>query len=548
MNCLFCQKEINVKEEEEPICMDCEEGANLAHAIFSAAKQWIDSVEQDNTYWRRALVHIRNGMRNVDATLPLDQQAQQLNSMITDSIRAVLSLYHKDDIITGSLVIKETARRSILQGDEPSLWFWVTELEVACIIQQIVSNMKDDDFIGCSLGEEDSGYYGFITAIVLARIQVMVRDNIERYQYIRFEADLMDFATKLFEDQQLKDYFDKLHDMGPEEKPEDLEIVDEQLRRYLESRSLLQEQIYSSVDNDLLGLFGFTFEDLKTMVSVFISEEESFYLPLKLIRKDLFYDKLEAVLPIEKVRCILHFFSINTLIEADRLVGEREFELRSLYQTTDFIVFGELDLMQNVDIFEKLVFSGHFLEMYLSGVEAPQALRDSQQKMATLLSYKLAEMLNSAKYLVPVEKVSRHLGGGQIVKAEIGKILAGKTNILRGLGDIDVLAFNPQKSEVILIELKYFKPGRTIKEFVLSDAGKIESKRVVEKALAREKAVKDNLDTVLKMFDTMGSAQNIKVRSILVTARPNFKAIQEGLGMEYLTWTELERQIKNKEL
>lgn len=547
MNCLFCQKEINIKGEEL-ICLDCEEGGILTHAIVSASEQWIDCVEQDNIYWRRALVYIQNGIRNVDEKLPLDQQAQQLNSMITGSIRAVLSFYHKDDIITGSLVIKETARRSILQGDEPSLWFWVTETEVACIIQQIVSNMKDDDFIGCSLGEEDSGYYGFITAIVLARIQVMVRDNIERYQYKRFEADLMDFATKLFEDQRLKDYFDKLHDMGPEEKPEDLEIVDEQLRRYLEFRSLLQEQIYSSVDNDLLRLFGFTFEDLKTMVSVFISEEERFSLPLKLIRKDIFYDKLIAVMPIEKVRRILHFFSINTLIEADRLVGERDFELRSLYQTKDFIVFGELDLMQNVDIFEKLVFSGHFLEMYLSGDEAPQALRDSQQKMATLLSYKLAEMLNSAEYLVPVEKVSRHLGGGQVVKAEIGKILAGKTDILRGLGDIDVLAFNPQKSEVILIELKYFKPGRTIKEVVLSDAGKIESKRVVEKALIREKAVKDNLDTVLKMFNIMGPAQNIKVRSILVTARPNFKAIQEGLGMEYLTWNELERQIKNKEL
>ena len=539
---------MNVKEEEEPICLDCEEGANQANAIFSAAEQWINSVEQDNTYWRRALVHIQNGIRNVDATLPLDQQAQQLNSIITDLIRKVLSFYHKDDIITGSLVIKETARRSILQGDEPSLWFWVTEIEVACIIQQIVSNMKNDDFIGCSLGEEDRGSYGFITAIVLARIQVMVRDNIERYQYKRFEADLMDFATKLFEDQQLKDYFDKLHDMGPEEKPEDLEIVDEQLKRYLESRSLLQEQIYSAVDNDLLGLFGFTFEDLKTMVRIFIFKEEIFYLPLKLIRKDIFYEKLKTVLPIEKVKRILHFFSINTLIEEDRLVGEREFELHSLYQTKDFIVFGELDIIQNVDIFEKLVFSGHFLEMYLPGVEAPQALRDSQQKMATLLSYKLAEMLNSAEYLVPVEKVSKHLGGGQVVKAEIGKILAGETDILRGLGDIDVLAFNPQKLELILIELKYFKPGRTIKEVVLSDAGKIESKRVVEKALAREKAVKENLTVVLNMLNIMEPAQNIKVRSILVTARPNFKAIQEGLGMEYLTWTELEQQIKNKQL
>lgn len=546
MNCLFCQKQINI--EGEPFCPDCEEGANLTHAIVSAAEQWIDCVEQDNTYWRRALIYIQNEIRNVDRTLPLDQQARQLNTMITDSIRAVLSFYHKDDIITGSLVIKETARRSILQEDEPSLWFWVNEIEVACIIQQIVSKMKDDDFIGCSLGEKDRGYYGFITAVVLARIQVMLRDNTERYQYKHFEADLMDFATKLFEDQQLKDYFDKLHDMGPEEKPEDLEVVDEQLRRYLESRSLLQEQIYSSVDNDLLELFGFNFEDIKTMVRVFISKEASFSLPLKLIRKDIFFNKLEAVLPIERVKRILHFFSINTLIEEDRLVGEREFELRSLYQTKDFIVFGELDFMQNVDIFEKLVFSGHFLEMYLSGIEAPQALKDSQQKMATLLSYKLAEMLNSAGYLVPVEKVSRHLGGGLVVRAEIGKILAGKIDILRGLGDIDVLAFSPQKSEVILIELKYFKPGRTIKEVVLSDAGKIESKRVVEKALTREKAVRDNLDTVLNIFNITGPVQNVKIRSILVTARPNFKAIQEGLGMEYLTWNELERQIKNNKL
>lgn len=547
MNCLFCKQTIRSRDGE-PICSECEEGANLAHSIQSAFEQWMDCMEQDNKYWRNALIHIRYIAENVDKALPLDQQALQMDIAVTELIRSVISFYHRDDIVAGTLVIKEFARVSMLRGDGPSLWLWVTEIEVACIIQQIVSGMGEDDFIGHSLGERDSGYYGFITAVVLARIQVMIRDNVERYRYKYFTDNLIDFAISVFEDQPLKDYFDKLHDMGVEEKPEDLEIINERLKGYLGSRSLLPEQIYAFADEGLKGIFSFTFDDIKAMVRSLVLEEEEFFLPVKLLQKDILFQKVEAVLPRDKAERILHFFSINTLSCGDKLADERKFELRSFYQTKDFVMFGKLDLMQNAGIFEKLVFSGHFLEMYLPGVEIPQVLRDSQNKMSTLMSYKIAEMLESAGYLVPHEAMPRSLGGGQVVRAEIGKILQGTNNILQGLGDIDVLAINSRKSEILLIELKYFKPGRTIREIVLSDVGKIESKRVVEKVLARQRAVMDNIGPVLSLFEKCNIAEFYHVRSILVTVRPNFKAVQEGLGVEYRTWNELKRLIKAIEL
>lgn len=94
----------------------------------------------------------------------------------------------------------------------------------------------------------------------------------------------------------------------------------------------------------------------------------------------------------------------------------------------DFIVFGEIDLIQNISIFEKLVISGHFLTMYNDKASLTSAFKKSQTKLSSLFAFKLTESLSQSKYIVPTEMKN----GKQIVRAEINNILGyDKKNILK---------------------------------------------------------------------------------------------------------------------
>lgn len=76
-------------------------------------------------------------------------------------------------------------------------------------------------------------------------------------------------------------------------------------------------------------------------------------------------------------------------------------------------------------------------------------------------------MLANNGYILPTEIVNKK----ECIRAEIDKIEIENENILKdsngkALGDIDVLAINIDKKEILLFELKYYKPAISIHDLL----------------------------------------------------------------------------------
>jgi hypothetical protein len=545
MKCYFCKK-IMQDELEEPICVECEEAAYLIHGMHSAQKQWYDSLYKDDFLWGRSLSLISRMIDQIDKDLPFEEQAVKLDEEIVSLIKTVISFYHKNDLLVATLVVKEGARVWMIDEENSDPWLAVNEYEVSLILQKIIHSMKTQEFLGHSLDELDSGYHGFITALVLTRNLVMLRDNLERNRWFNFTVDLFELVKGLYETDALKEYFDRLAQMGVAEKPEDIEIKGLVLRSHLEARGLSKDAIYDSVENEVQKTFGFNFSELrKAATPLWVKQELNF--PLFISRKDQFIKSFDSVMDREKVDKIIHWLSIDQLFTKGGQVTERQLELRSFFEAEEFIICGKLDLLQNIHTFQSIIFSGHFLSIYFPEVDPSHVFQNAQEQMSTLMSYYVAEHFNKAGYLLPTEKVPRKLGGGHVIRAEINKIIKDDQNLLQGYGDIDVLALDQERHEILLIELKYFKPALNIGEMISADKRKIYKKNVIEKILKRQSVIEEYKGTVIEYIGG-DISREYNVRSIILTARPNFYAIEENLGVEYLTWTELQHLLNEKQI
>lgn len=111
------------------------------------------------------------------------------------------------------------------------------------------------------------------------------------------------------------------------------------------------------------------------------------------------------------------------------------------------------------------------------------------------------------------------------------------------LGDIDAMAINLENHEVILYELKFFKPAVSFKEMLYSDKRKLVNDEIVRKMMNRQDAVEENLDAVIAFI---GGDQDINytVKSVLVTIRSNYYCFYEDVGVEFVTWNELHDSLK----
>jgi hypothetical protein len=290
-----------------------------------------------------------------------------------------------------------------------------------------------------------------------------------------------------------------------------------------------------------------------------IIKSENSNIPLKILHKKNFYKNAKKYLSKKEIDNFVRLFSINKTLELydeDYDPVEKWFELRSIYETDRFLVFGRMDLTQNLFIFKQFSMSTHFIELYFPSFEPPQNFIKSQQKMSALLAYKIADRLEESGYVLPTEITSKDLGNKQVIMAEIDKILNNSSNnILQSLGDIDILALDNQKNEILVIELKHYKPGMKMKDLALKDKNKIADKNLEQKMMNRERAIRENIKTVIKFIyknktKSFGkiNKNEYKVRSILLTVRPNFFAIESELKFEYMTWMDFINNLKKGKL
>lgn len=548
MYCNFCGSKIR-SYRYGLVCKKCEVGSFLARASNSGLMQWEKSISGhfDNFTWRNVKLRVAQFIKDIQESYPgknLLEQAEKVENLIIEEIKLVLSFYHKDDLVAATLTIKEACRVNMLTPKEDEdLWSIQNEYSMSVLLLREIMLFEDQMFAGAPIETLDEGYYGFITAIVYARVLVILRDNCDKYKILKHTEDLMEMAFKFYEDKAIINFFNRYMKDGISEKPEDLYFEDKNLEMELIKRGLSYGQIRENLAEEVKNQFGVSFKELTNIFNpkdLLIGKGDNI-LPIKIIKKDKLFLGGDRNL----VNRSIELFSINTMSKKISSPSDNHYELRSIYEVGDFLVFGEIDLIQNISVFEKLVISGHFLHMYEENVSISSVFKKSQSKLSSLFSFKLTETLKKYNFIVPTEIKD----GKEIVRAEIETILDhNRKNILKkkdgvNLGDIDALAINPKTNEVIVYELKFFKPATSFREMVYSDKRKIVNDEIIRKMKNRQIAIEENLDSVVTLI---GGEPDLTytVKSVLVTIRSNFYCYNNDMEVEFLTWNELHENLR----
>jgi hypothetical protein len=251
-------------------------------------------------------------------------------------------------------------------------------------------------------------------------------------------------------------------------------------------------------------------------------------------------NELEKQYGSKYVNDLLNTFSINRNI--DRVEEHENLEIFCFYETKIFIICGIIDFSQTLSIFEKFLMSGNYIDLYKKGISSNTEFKRSQKRLSQYFSYCVADQLWNKGYRLPMKKYK----GEQIPRADIDKIKISKKNILMDYGDIDVLALDTEKKEVILFELKYYKPYISLDESLSKDQRKFEEDEVTRKVKKREEIVSENIEGVVEYI--LGEPQSgYTVKSILLTPRANSYANNQK-DICYLTWAEFLEKVKDKQL
>ena len=534
------------------ICEKCFSKISLLIAADEGCKIWInESISKDSAYddaidqvVNQHLLNIKKLQRNCA------DQIISLKNALKEEIKVRIQFYRRDEFFAVLFSIKEYIRRYLLRCKRPQ-WNYINDISTVNILMKIASEVTEYEIH--AIYELERGCSNLANVICWVRRYNLVTenynivgDNVSDVGDLCFESALPNEADK---------YFDLYLENGVFEKIEDYTIKNEFLRNKLSLEEKTPESILNAFADILSSQFLFSAKDLKALEQIifkyefknneefkaWVQEEKELFSdsPIYVIEKEL----LEKTFNKSILEAILNTFSINKHFDslADYM------ELFCFFEVDDFVMFGGIDVVQTFGIFEKFLLSGHYIEAYKKGISSNKIFTKAQRNMSKFFSYCVADLLANNGYILPTEIVNKK----ECIRAEIDKIEIENENILKdsngkALGDIDVLAINIDKKEILLFELKYYKPAISIHDLFVRDKSLIVDKRVLEHIQAREKAISSHKRGVVKYILGKGDG-DYRVRSFLLTARTNYYGLIEN-EVEYITWAELVKKVEQNRL
>lgn len=551
--CFFCGNETLVEEiNGKFVCEDCFEKICLYDASIDGYSLWMQTINYSRQYDFGVDDTIKNeiskeGFKNNT----IQHQVEKILALLKQHIVSRLEFYHKDEVFAALLAIKECIRRKLIREKSPD-WLIISDISSVNLLMKFANEITE--FENHPIGELENECSYFANAVGYARRYNMIEENIALTHTKDIEIENICFEPIQTADSEK--YFEIYLKNGLGEKPEDYIIKNEALKERLEAENKTPEKLLESLDGLLNNEFGFTSEKcLLPTQSLFRMEysEKKYrdfingkgklfeHMPIFVMEKTL----LEEIYGVEYFEAMLNTFSLNRNI--DKHENADELELFCFYEVGNFIIFGNLDLAQTISTFTKFLISGHFINIYKEKISDNKLVKSVQTKLSNYFSLCVADYLLANEYQLPMENFM----GINIPKADIEKIDVCGKNILineknKKLGDVDVLALDRQTKQILIFELKFFKPAITPKEMLLRDRSLIEDKEVLRHIKEREEVITDNIDEVVK-FILGESEEGYNVKSILLTARTNYYGIQEK-DIEYLTWAEFLEKARTREL
>lgn len=551
--CEICGKNTIIENiNGRMICEKCFSKISLMMAAEEGYKIWINEAINEVSVYDgvidqvviRHLSNIEKLQRN------REDQINSLKKAIKNEIKIRIQFYRRDEFFAVLLSIKEYIRRYLLRCKKPQ-WNYINDISTVNILMKIASEVTE--YENHAIYELEKGCSNLANAICWARRYSLVTenykivgDNESDVACLCFESALPNEANK---------YFDIYLKNGVFEKIEDYTIKNEILRKKLYQEEKTPESILNALTDFLLSHFSFDDKELNILEQIIFKNEfknrEEFETWTQ-EEKEMFNDSsiyviekelLEEIFDKSTWEAILNTFSINNHFDSPI----EYMELFCFFEVDDFVMFGGFDVVQTFAIFEKFLLSGHYIDAYKKGISSNKIFTKAQRNMSKYFSYCVADLLSNNGYILPTEIVNKK----KCVRAEIDKIETENGNILKdsrgkSLGDIDVLAINIDKKEILIFELKYYKPAISIQDLFVRDKNLIVDKKVLEHIRAREKAISSHKKDVVKYI--LGSCEgDYSVRSFLLTARANYYGLQEN-EVEYITWAELVNKVEAKGL
>ncbi len=551
--CFFCENETLVEEiNGKFVCEDCFEKICLCDAGMGGYNLWMQTINYSRQYEFGVVETIKNEISKEGfKSNTIQHQEEKILALLKQHIVSRLEFYHKDEVFAALLAIKECIRRKLI-SEKTTDWLIISDISSVNLLMKFANEITE--FANHPIGELENECSYFADAVGYARRYNMIENNIALTHTKDIEIENICFEPIQTTDSEK--YFEIYLKNGLGEKPEDYIIKNEALKERLEAENKTPEKLLESLDGLLNKEFGFISEKCLSLTqSLFRMEysEEKYrdfingkgklfeHMPILVMEKIL----LEKIYGVEYFEAILNTFSLNRNI--DKHENADLLELFCFYEVGKFIMFGNLDLAQTISTFTKFLISGHFINIYKEKISDNKLVKSVQTKLSNYFSLCVADYLLANEYQLPMENFM----GTNIPRADIEKIDVCGKNILineknEKLGDVDVLALDRQTKQILIFELKFFKPAITPKEMLLRDRSLIEDKEVLRHIKEREEVITDNIDEVVK-FILGEPEEGYNVKSILLTARTNYYGIQEK-DIEYLTWAEFLEKTRTREL
>ncbi len=551
--CFFCKRNaVLEKVDNIYICENCFEKKELMYAASKGIDIWIEqSIQFRSKYDSCIDKTIKGYIAEIEKEFVcITEQEQKLLNKIREEVDRRLCFYREDELFLTFFAIKEYIRRYVFVTSKPD-WIYIGDIATINFMMKTLNSISR--FENSPIFQLENGCCNLANAICWARRYVLVKDNISILT--KKEHCLNDVWYEAVQNNDTEEYFDLYLKNGKGEKQEDYVIQNKVLKSRLEAEKKTPEKILENIDNLLFKEFGIKRQLLNFLSNSFLKmefpDEKDYW---KWIREGNLINKQMPVFLIEKKEImdiigenvfenILNLFSINRNIDKDEIF----LELFCFYEVNDNIIFGNIDLVQTVFIFEKFLLSGHFLDVFKKGLSNNKIFVQAQRTITKYFSYCVADLLFSNGYELPMETYE----GNRCIRAEIEHIVVSGKNILADrknapLGDIDVLALNSKKKEILLFELKYYRPALDYKEMFLRDKSIIIDKEVIRHIKARESAIVMNTNAVVK-FIKGKEESGYSVKSVLLTPRINYYGICQE-EVEYLTWDQLLKSVKEMAL
>lgn len=551
--CFFCGNETLVEEiNGKFVCEDCFGKICLYNASIDGYSLWMQTINYSRQYDFGVDDTIKNeiskeGFKNNT----IQHQEEKILALLKRHIVSRLEFYQRDEVFAALFAIKECIRRKLIRKKAPD-WLIISDISSVNLLMKFANEITE--FENHPIGELENECSYFANAVGYARRYNMIEENIALTH--TKDIGIENICFEPIQTANSEKYFEIYLKNGLGEKPEDYIIKNEALKERLEVENKTPEKLLESLDGLLNNEFGFTSEKCLLLTqSLFRMEysEEKYsdfingkgklfeHMPIFVMEKTL----LEKIYGAEYFEAMLNTFSLNRNI--DKHKNADELELFCFYEVGNFIIFGIFDLVQTISTFIKFLISGHFINIYKEKISDNKLVKFVQKRLSNYFSLCVADYLLANEYQLPTENFM----GKNIPRADIEKIDVCGKNILineknEKLGDVDVLALDRQTKQILIFELKFFKPAITPKEMLLRDRSLIEDKEVLRHIKEREKVITDNINEVVK-FILGESEEGYNVKSILLTARTNYYGIQEK-DIEYLTWAEFLEKSRTREL